>query len=404
MTDVITLASDLIRCPSITPRTAGVFDVIEDFLVPLGFNAMRQTFGEGDAAVENIYLRFGTEAPNFCFAGHTDVVPVGDVSQWNTPAFAPEVIDGELIGRGAEDMKGAIAAFMIAARDFIAEYAGDTVVRSAAREPLAAGVSAKREGDKVPFRGSISFLITQDEEGPALHGTRPMLAWLAQQGETIDAALVGEPTNRDTLGDMAKVGRRGSVYFHLTVQGKQGHVAYPERADNPIPRRVAMLHALKAEPLDEGTEFFPPSNLEITTVDVGNPTGNVIPASAQAHFNVRFNNLHTGASLEEWVRKRCGQFGEYTLTTRVTGDAFLNKDEKLTAMLVEAVQEVTGHTPILSTTGGTSDARFIKDYCPVIEFGTTGRTPHMVNERVEVATLLNLAKIYEAMLKRYFAA
>lgn len=374
--NVVELASELIRHPSVTPVTAGVFDVIEGFLKPLGYTVQRVTFGEGDHAVENLYARLGTEAPNFCFAGHTDVVPPGDIVQWNTDPFMPQVIDGELYGRGAEDMKGAIAAFMIAARAFAQQ----------------------------PFKGSISFLITQDEEGVAIHGTKPMLEWLTARGEKLDACIVGEPTNPETLGEMAKPGRRGSVYFVLTVRGKQGHVAYPERADNPIPKLVAMLHALKSEPLDAGNDFFPPSNLEITTVDVGNPTGNVIPASATARFNIRFNNLHTGEALIEWVEARCRQYSsDYTLEPRITGDAFLTENAHLTDIVVESVKDITGLTPQLATTGGTSDARFIKDYCPVIEFGTTGRTPHMVNERVEVKTLEGLSQIYQRMLERFFA-
>ena len=372
--DVIELAKALMACPSVTPQTAGVFDVIESFLVPLGFTSQRMTFGEGEAAVENIYLRYGTNAPNFCFAGHTDVVPVGDESLWKIPAFSPQVIDGELYGRGAEDMKGAIAAFMIAARDFTQNT----------------------------FNGSISFLITQDEEGVATYGTKPMLEWLAAKGEKIDACIVGEPTNPEVIGEMAKVGRRGSVGFVLEVKGVQGHIAYPERADNPITRIVNMLHALKSEALDGGSTFFPPSNLEVTTLDVGNPTGNMIPGKATAVFNVRFNDQHTGASVEQWVRERIAPLGSHTLTSKISGESFLTEDANLTRVVVEAVKDVTGKTPALTTTGGTSDARFIKDYCPVIEFGTTGRTPHMVNERVEVDTLIALAKIYERMLAHFF--
>ncbi len=378
--DVIKLTCDLIRCPSITPRTAGVYDVIEDFLEPLGFKAQRVTFGEGSEAVENIYLRLGTQSPNFCFAGHTDVVPVGEVSKWRTPAFAPEIIDGELYGRGAEDMKGAIAAFMIAVREFLS--------------------ASHPEGKDLP--GSISFLITQDEEGHATHGTRPMLQWLAEQGETLDVCIVGEPTNPTTLGEMAKVGRRGSISFALEVEGVQGHVAYPDLADNPVTRVIHMLHALKTTPLDGGSEFFPPSNLEVTTVDVGNPTVNMIPSSAKAEFNVRFNDRHSCASVEQWVHERLKPFGAYTLKFHITGESFLTRDERLTDVVTGAVKDVTGHTPALTTTGGTSDARFIKDYCPVIEFGTTGRTAHMVNERVEVKTLEGLTKIYQRMLERYF--
>jgi succinyl-diaminopimelate desuccinylase len=375
MSDVVELAKALIRCPSVTPQTAGVFDVIEQFIAPLGFKIERVTFGEGNGAVENLYARLGTQSPNFCFAGHTDVVPPGDIAAWTVPPFEPRVVEGELIGRGAEDMKGAIAAFMMAAKIFSAQ----------------------------PFKGSISLLITQDEEGVAIHGTKPMLEWLAAREEKLDVCIVGEPTNPEILGEMAKVGRRGSVYFTLTVHGKQGHVAYPERADNPIPKLVAMLHALKAEPLDTGTEYFPPSNLEVTTVDVGNPTGNVIPAQAVASFNIRFNNLHTGASLEQWVHARCASVSkDFTLRARITGEAFLTENTALAGMVVESVKDITGKAPVLSTTGGTSDARFIKDYCPVMEFGTTGRTAHQIDERVEVTTLEGLARIYQRMLERYF--
>lgn len=381
MTNVIALTQDLISCPSVTPVTAGVFDVIENFLVPLGFKATRKTFEEaGTASVENLYLRYGTSGPNFCFAGHTDVVPVGDEAAWQVPPFSPQVVDGELIGRGAEDMKGAVAAFMIAAREFISSH----------QSPVASH----------PF--SISLLITQDEEGIAVNGTKKMLAYLASVGEKMDVCIVGEPTNPSVLGEMAKIGRRGSMSFELTVEGKQGHVAYPHLADNPVTRLIHMLHALYTKALDAGTEHFPPSNLEVTSVDVGNPTVNMIPAKASAKFNVRFNNLHTSKDIEAWVRARLEPRGAYTLTSRITGEAFLTRDERLANLVVEAVRDVTGKTPELSTTGGTSDARFIKDYCPVIEFGSTGRTSHMVNERVEVVTLEGLAKIYQRMLERFF--
>ncbi|PZP84952.1 MAG: succinyl-diaminopimelate desuccinylase [Azospirillum brasilense] len=378
MSDVIELAKDLIRCPSVTPTTAGVFDVIEAYLVPVGFTAQRVTFSEdGHDTVENLYLRYGTGQPNFCFAGHTDVVPPGDPSMWTVPPFHPEVRDGELYGRGAEDMKGAIAAFMVAAKQFVAANPN--------------------------FPGSISFLITQDEEGWAVNGTRKMLDWLRDKGEVLSHCLVGEPTNPTYLGEMAKIGRRGSITFQLQVQGKQGHVAYPDLADNPVTRLVNMLHALKADALDAGNAYFPASNLEVTTVDVGNAASNVIPARASAQFNVRFNNEHTSADIEQWVRSRIAPFGAHTLSARVTGESFLTEDARLPEVLIAAVKEITGHTPKLSTTGGTSDARFIKDVCPVIEFGTTGRTPHMVDERVEVKTLEGLAAIYGAVLRHYFA-
>jgi succinyl-diaminopimelate desuccinylase len=374
--EVVALAKALISCPSVTPRTAGSFNVLEEYLRPLGFESHRVLFKEeGFEPVENIYLRYGKAGPNFCFAGHTDVVPPGDEAAWTVPPFEPQVVKGELIGRGAEDMKGAIAAFMVAAKRFV-------------------------ESGKCT--GSISFLITQDEEGDAVNGTRKMLGWMKEQGEKIDHCLVGEPTNPDYLGEMVKHGRRGSISFRLTVRGKQGHAAYPERADNPVTRIVNILHALKSHELDKGTVHFPPSNLEVTTIDVGNPTSNVIASSAAARFNVRFNNLHTAASISAWVKQTCESFGAYELHEHITGEAFLNPDVHLTDIVVDAIKQVTGKEPVLSTTGGTSDARFIKDVCPVIEFGTTGRTAHMVDERVETKTLDGLADIYQRVLEGYF--
>lgn len=406
MSEVVELAKALIACPSVTPRTAGVFNVLEEFLQPLGFTAHRALFKEdGFDAVENIYLRLGTTSPNLCFAGHTDVVPPGDEADWSVPPFEPQVVDGELIGRGAEDMKGAIAAFMVAAKAFTSSplkgEAGRGTEHGNASPSQVPTPTLPLKGRE--FKGSISLLITQDEEGWAVNGTRKMLGWLAEKGEVIDHCIVGEPTNPDELGEMIKVGRRGSVSFLITVRGKQGHVAYPDRADNPITRLVAMLHALKAEPIDAGSEFFQPSNLEVSSIDVGNPTYNVIPAKAEARVNVRFNDLHSSADIERWVRARIAPHGEAELVVRVTGESFLNKDEKLSALMVEAVKAQTGRTPVLSTTGGTSDARFIKNVCPVIEFGTTGRTAHMVNESVKVETLEGLSRVYEDFLTRYFA-
>lgn len=377
MTEVVELTKALIRCPSVTPTTAGVFDVIENFMKPAGFTAERVTFSEeGQDTVENLWLRYGTGTPHFCFAGHTDVVPPGDPSLWTSPPFAPEVRDGELYGRGAEDMKGAIACFMMAAKNF---------------------VTANPD-----FKGSLSLLITQDEEGWAVNGTRKVLEWLKARGEIPDHCLVGEPTNPDKLGQMVKHGRRGSVSFLIQVNGKQGHVAYPDLADNPVTRLVNMLHALKSEPIDRGNAHFPATNLEISSIDVGNPTYNVIPAKAEARVNVRFNDMHTSKDIEAWVRKKIAPFGNPDITVRVTGESFLNKDQKLAHLVVNAVKSVTGTLPVLSTTGGTSDARFIKDYCPVIEFGTTGRTAHMVDERVEVTTLLGLVDIYQKVIAEYF--
>jgi succinyl-diaminopimelate desuccinylase len=407
--NVTELTKALISCQSITPHTAGVFDVIEKFLCPLGFKSTRQTFEEaGTEPVENLYLRYGTQSPNFCFAGHTDVVPVGDEAAWRVLPFQPEVIDGELYGRGAEDMKGAIAAFMVAVREFLESSlrgaVGDAAIQtnndSSAADAARWIATASPRNDT--FKGSISFLITQDEEGIAVNGTRKMLEFLKARGEKLDVCVVGEPTNPNILGEMAKIGRRGSITFTLTVTGKQGHVAYPDLADNPVTRIAAMCAALKSEPLDAGNAEFLPSNLEVTTIDVGNPTVNMIPAKATAKFNVRFNNLHTSADIIAWVNARLAPHGAYTLTHRLTGEAFLTKDDRLANLVVESVRDVTGSALVLSTAGGTSDARFIKDYCPVIEFGTTGRTSHMVNERVEVKTLEGLAKIYQRMLEKFF--
>jgi succinyl-diaminopimelate desuccinylase len=324
---------------------------------------------------ENLYARLGTAQPNLCFAGHVDVVPPGDKAAWSVDPFSATIKDGWLIGRGAEDMKGAIASFVAAVSAFAAK----------------------------PFTGSISLLITGDEEGPAVNGTRKMLRWLKSKGEVLDGCVVGEPTNPTKLGEMAKIGRRGSAYGVLTVKGKQGHAAYPELADNPVTRIVAMLHALKTAKLDEGTDFFPPSNLEITSVDVGNATGNVIPAQAEARFNIRFNDRHNVQTIEAWVRERLNSVGgNYDLRWRVSGEAFVRPPGALSAIVQAAAKEVTGLTPVLSTTGGTSDARFIKDICTVVEFGTTGLTAHAVDERVRVEDIVNLTAIYRKILERFF--
>ena len=375
--DVINLAIELMRCPSVTPVTAGAFEVLEEFLVPLGFKVLRHTFTEdGYDPVENIYLRYGEEGPNFCFAGHTDVVPPGNEDRWSVHPFDPQVVNGMLYGRGAEDMKGAVASFMIAARDYLKE--------------------------NTP-KGSISIMLTQDEEGIAINGIRKLLPSLEEKGEKIDACVVGEPTNPEVLGDMVKVGRRGSVSFTITVHGKQGHVAYPERADNPMDRAIPLMHKLNTTPLDNGSEFFPPTNLEITTVDVGNPTVNIIPEKVTFQCNVRFNDQHTGKTVEEWVERQCAEFRGVSIESRISGDSFLTENPKLIDVVSGAVEEITGKKPMLSTTGGTSDARFIKDVCPVVEFGTTGHTPHMIDEHVGVDVLEQLSDIYKAMLVRYFA-
>lgn len=379
MPDPVALAQELIRCPSVTPEDAGALDVLRRVLEAAGFRCERLNYsGDGSYPVPNLYARFGERKPNFCFAGHTDVVPVGDAAAWRFDPFGAVIADGYLYGRGAEDMKSAIAAFAAAAIE----------VAAAAGEGL---------------NGSISLLITGDEEAEAINGTRKVLATLAERGERLDACIVGEPTNPTRLGEMAKIGRRGSISATITVLGTQGHVAYPHLADNPVPRLLAVLNAL-GRPLDEGMDFFQPSNLEITSIDVGNPADNVIPARATAKVNIRFNPQHTIASLREWIETVCREHGgRHEVAFRITGEAFLTRPGPLSDLVAAAVKEVTGAEPELSTTGGTSDARFIKDFCPVVEFGTTGRTSHKVDENVAVEDIRRLSRIYRTILTRYFA-
>ena len=374
----LALAQALIRCESVTPADGGALDVLQGALETLSFTCHRLPFEErATAPVDNLYAKRGEAAPNFCFAGHTDVVPTGDRAVWTREPFAAQVEDGVLYGRGASDMKGAIAAFVAAVARFGAAGTGT---------------------------GSISLLITGDEEGPAVNGTRKVLDWLGDQGETLDVCLVGEPTNPEEVGEMVKIGRRGSLNGTLRVAGRQGHVAYPMLADNPLPRLVALLDALLALKLDEGTDHFQPSRLELTSIDVGNEATNVIPAAAAARFNVRFNDRHTGASLERTIRACLDAVGApYDLATQVSGEAFVTPPGRLSAIIAESVAAVTGKTPTLSTTGGTSDARFIKDHCPVAEFGLIGRTMHRTDECVPVEAIERLADIYLGILERYFA-
>ena len=375
------LARALIRCPSVTPADAGALDVVQAALEELGFTCHR-IVGDNPASppIDNLYARRGTGAPNFCFAGHTDVVPVGDRDGWSDDPFAALVRDGKLFGRGASDMKGAIAAFVAASARFLA-----------------------RHGDVM--NGSISLLITGDEEGPAINGTRAVLDWLPANDEQIDLCLVGEPTNPERLGDMIKIGRRGSLNARLTVFGTQGHAAYPALADNPLPRLVAMMGRLTAARLDDGNAHFQPSNIQITTIDVGNEASNVTPAKAQAAFNIRFNDGHNSDSLTTWLRAQFDDIGgKYELDIHVTGEAFLTPPGELSALISEAVEAATGRVPELSTTGGTSDARFIKDHCAVAEFGLIGRTMHKIDEHIELAELDALADIYEDILTRYFTS
>ena len=385
--DPVKFASALIRRPSITGTDAGALDTLQEQLEALGFTCKRYPFGEGETHVDNLYARLGTTAPNFCFAGHTDVVPTGELAKWAQEPFAGQVKDAQLWGRGAADMKGAIAAFVGAVSELI---------------------SSGWTPSKANGGGSISFLITGDEEGPAQNGTKKLLPAISADGEVIDHCLVGEPTNPDHMGEMIKNGRRGSINTVLTVTGKQGHVAYPHRAVNPLPKLIEVLSVLTARKLDEGSEFFQPSNLEVTTIDVGNIAENVIPETATARFNIRFNIHHSGASLSEWIKDvidkaQEGFDGQIETSIRVSGESFLTQPCSFTDTVQDAVEAVIGKRPALSTTGGTSDARFITHYAPVVEFGLVGATMHQVNERVDVADIETLTAIYRHMLKAYFA-
>ena len=383
MIDAISLAQDLIRCPSVTPKDAGALEVLERALTPLGFRCQRLRFEEeGTAGVDNLYARLGTQQPNFGFAGHTDVVPVGDAAAWTTDPFGAEIRDGVLYGRGAADMKAAIAAFVAA---------------------------CARVLDGGPPKGSISLLITGDEEGVSINGTRKMLAWMGAQKEQLDHCLVGEHTAAARSGDTVKIGRRGSMYVSFTARGIQGHTAYPQRALNPIPILATLASELAAEPLDGGTDHFEPSTLVFTSFDVGNTAGNVSPAVAHARCNIRFNDLHTPQALEQRLRARAESVtarmgGQIALETRISGEAFLTRPGAFTELIARAVHTVTAQSPLLSTGGGTSDARFIKDMCPVAELGLPGTTMHKVDECMPVHEIDRLTDIYAALLKTYFAA
>ena len=378
--DGLALAQELIRCESVTPRDEGALDILERTLATLGFACHRLRFtSEGEAEVDNLYARLGSAAPNFCYAGHTDVVPIGERDAWSQDPFAGEIVDNALFGRGAADMKGAIACFIEALSKFLTARGGE-----------------------VP--GSISLLITGDEEGVAVNGTVKVLDWMRENGEVIDHCLVGEPTNPRELGEMVKIGRRGSLNAELTLTGIQGHVAYPQLAGNPIPRLLAMLSALTADMLDEGNVHFQPSNLEITSIDVGNQATNVIPATVRARFNVRFNDEHSSEGVIRWLREKLDSVGgAYELAIAVSGEAFVSPPGPFTDLVVEAIKATIGVEPELSTSGGTSDARFIKDACPVAEFGLVNQTMHKVNEHTRLADLRALTRVYRAVLERYFA-
>ncbi|MEO8300622.1 MAG: succinyl-diaminopimelate desuccinylase [Rhizomicrobium sp.] len=370
--DALALAQALIRRPSVTPKDAGALDILETVVKELGFVTHRLPFGD----VDNLYARLGTDAPHFCFAGHTDVVPVGE--GWNADPFAAEVKDGMLYGRGAADMKSAIAAFVAAV--------------------------AKTGKPK----GSISLLITGDEEGIAVNGTVKLLEWLTARGEKINHCVVGEPTSVGRAGDTLKIGRRGSINFKLAVKGVQGHVGYPQKAKNPIPALAELITQLATHKLDKGTEHFDPSTLAFTSVDVGNDATNVIPGEARAAFNIRFNDKHTPDSLTNWIKDRAqiiaAQSGcEITVTSQTSGVAFLTAPGKFTQLISDTVAGITGQAPFFSTSGGTSDARFIKDVCPVVELGLAGTTMHKADECVPVAEIAALTDIYAALLTAYFA-
>jgi succinyl-diaminopimelate desuccinylase len=383
-TDVLSIARDLLRCPSVTPADAGALGVLENILSGAGFEVHRITFSEpGAADIDNLYARIGSGAPHITFAGHTDVVPPGDESAWTHGAFAGEVREGFLYGRGAVDMKGGIACSVAAALDYLAANGGQP-------------------------KGSISFLITGDEEDIAVNGTIKLLQWAAARGEKFDHCVLGEPSNVEELGDCIKVGRRGSLSGTLYVDGIQGHVAYPHRASNPVPDIAALIVALSAEPLDHGSAHFQASNLEFTSVDVGNTASNVIPGQARAKFNIRFNDHHSEESLRELIETRLTKAAGNRIKARIAWElsnagVFVIKPGAFTDLVVAVIEEVTGRKPDLNTGGGTSDARFITRYCPVIEFGLVGQTMHQIDERTPVADLEKLTKIYRGVLDRYFA-
>ena len=383
MNDALSIARDLVRCPSVTPVDADALGVLESILKANGFETHRVTFGEpGTSDIDNLYARIGTEAPHITFAGHTDVVPPGDESAWTHGAFAGEVKDGFLYGRGAVDMKGGIACSAAAVLQYLAENGGRP-------------------------KGSISFLITGDEEDISVNGTIKLLQWVAARGEKFDHCVLGEPSNVEVLGDCIKVGRRGSQSGTLYVEGVQGHVAYPHRAANPVPDISRLIVALSDEPLDHGSAQFQASNLEFTSVDVGNAASNVIPGQARAKFNIRFNDHHTQATLRELVEARLQKAAGNRIKARIVwepsnANVFVTKPGPFTDLAVAAIEEVTGRKPELSTSGGTSDARFIANYCPVIEFGLVGQTMHQIDERTAVSDLEKLTRIYRGVLDRYF--
>ncbi|MGE5368889.1 MAG: succinyl-diaminopimelate desuccinylase [Chloroflexota bacterium] len=384
LSPAVSLTRDLIRCPSVTPTDAGALDVVERTLRPLGFETHRLLFTEqGTPDVDNLFARIGSGAPHLVFAGHSDVVPTGDLARWSCDPFAGEIVGDRIIGRGASDMKGAIGAFMAATLAYIDRHGA-------------------------PKRGAISFLITGDEEGPSINGTVKMLDWAKTRGETFDHAIVGEPTCVSALGDTIKIGRRGSLNGKIKVVGKQGHVAYPHRADNPVPVIARIVAALSTHVFDRGTAHFDRTNLEVSSIDVGNPAVNVIPAEARAQFNVRFNDAWTletlRAQISQVVTEAAGEARVELEFLPSNAVSFITHPGAFTDLVADAVKDVTGLTPELSTSGGTSDARFITRYCPVVEFGLTNETIHAVDENARVADIDRLAAVYLRILEKYFAA
>src|SRR6202163_139086 len=381
--DPVTIARELVRCRSVTPAEGGALGFIEKLLGGACFIVQRMTFAEpGTAPVENLYARLGNSAPHLVFAGHTDVVPPGEEARWSHPPFAGEIAGGTLYGRGAVDMKGGLACALAAALD-----------HAAARNRKATG--------------SVSFLITGDEEGIAVNGTTKLLQWAADRGERFDHCILGEPSGAAAVGDTIKVGRRGSLNGTLTVTGRQGHVAYPQLAENPIRALTALMTALMAAPLDDGSAHFEPSNLEFTSVDVGNPVVNLIPGEARARFNIRFNDCHSQASLKSLIETRAQAAAPAPPRWRIdwessNADVFLTEPGAFLDLVVGAIAEIAGRSPKLSTTGGTSDARFIKNYCPVLELGLVGRTMHQTDECTTLADLALLTAVYRRILERYF--
>jgi len=379
--DPVAIARDLLRCRSVTPAEGGALAFLQNTLTGAGFAVERVTFREpGADDVENLYARIGSAAPHLMFAGHTDVVPPGDETAWRYPPFAADSDGKELYGRGAVDMKGGIACALAAVLDYLAAHT---------------------------LKGSISFLISGDEEGIAVNGTPKLLAWAAERGATFDHCILGEPSNQQELGDTIKIGRRGSLNGHLIVAGRQGHVAYPQRADNPIRGLVRLVEALQNEPLDQGSAQFSPSHLEFTSLDVGNKTVNLIPGEARARFNIRFNDHHTLDSLKQLIEQRAAKAAAGKIKFSLQWEpsnagVFVTKPGPFTELVAQAVSEVTGRKPELSTSGGTSDARFITQYCPVVEFGLVGQTMHAIDERVPIADLHALTAIYRKIIERYF--